>query len=422
VLKDFDPSARAKHIFDDINGKLPVKVKNILDGLEADKNASPEQKDQAYEDMVFALQNCEKKLFRPGSTCWCILHEAECKLFEHSADCGRLTIEIAGHTCKDVSRMNSKRPGLSGPSGRVLLVWMFERRRRREDLVITECTQDFPPEIFEQFLGMYYEITSFLLGPEQLGWWVNRKRRFCILCLRPEFGGKVSLALSPEALVGIFGRSRPEDCMKGDMFYAATDLEVRAAAMVEAQRLHLVVDTQGEAPIDWDSLIIDSKAARREAHRQIYIKSRFKMAAAETKDLSLKEVRKLTQKLCADYREHPIVDLDQTAGWGGHSYSGAVMTLIGHGSLYSFVAARCMLGDESFLCQGVPRYGLGSFRPPWGDELGNLTEVEKKNLAGNSIHVHVIGCILAYVLVSSKLNEEQESQQERDHKRHRRSS
>eukprot|EP00974_Lingulodinium_polyedra_P018283 1767853-Lingulodinium_polyedra.AAC.1 len=134
---------------------------------------------------------------------------------------------IAGVTCKDFSRMNKNRQGVLGPSGRILLLFIFEIRRVRYDLVITECTplQDLAP--FETLLGKFYTIESFLWGPEQLGWWVARKRRFTIFWLKEEYGGKLKPTFPMEMVVSLFMQSRPT-ARDGAMFaMASTPSEAR---------------------------------------------------------------------------------------------------------------------------------------------------------------------------------------------------
>ena len=95
---------------------------------------------------------------------------------------------------------------------------MFERRSRREHLVITECTEDFPVELLIELLGHVYKIESFILGPEMLGWWVTRRRRFCVLVLLLAFGGRIVLRQSVGDTVGTFKKVRPTDSEQADMF------------------------------------------------------------------------------------------------------------------------------------------------------------------------------------------------------------
>ena len=41
---------------------------------------------------------------------------------------------------------------------------------------------------------------------------------------------------------------------------------------------------------------------------------------------------------------------------------------------------------------------LRPFQPPWGQVLDGMCEAAERDLAGNSIHLHVMGCIVAFVL------------------------
>ena len=71
---------------------------------------------------------------------YCHMHQMKCKL--HSimeAPKEMLRVHIAGITCKDFSVMNRHAQGLEGgKSGFPCLVWIFERRRVREQLLIIE--------------------------------------------------------------------------------------------------------------------------------------------------------------------------------------------------------------------------------------------------------------------------------------------
>eukprot|EP00969_Alexandrium_andersonii_P097624 4310941-Alexandrium_andersonii.AAC.2 len=64
--------------------------------------------------------------------------------------------------------MHKDRPGLYGRSAGPLLVWIFERRSRREDLVFTECTPAFPAAVYEELLSDLYVIRTLVAGPEDL--------------------------------------------------------------------------------------------------------------------------------------------------------------------------------------------------------------------------------------------------------------
>ena len=94
--------------------------------------------------MVEILQMHEGKLFRKHG--YCEVHKTDCPLFgtQHMAGSKKIQVHVAGTVCKDVSCQNQTRPGLAGPSGRTLLIWIFLRRFMLEDIIIQECTPGFP--------------------------------------------------------------------------------------------------------------------------------------------------------------------------------------------------------------------------------------------------------------------------------------
>ena len=84
-------------------------------------------------------------------------------------------------------------------------------------------------------------------------------------------------------------------------------------------------------------------------------------------------------------------------------------TLLSHGSHFSVSVGRSMVADEHFLAQAMPVayadiIGVDELcRPPWHTSACNLSECEKKDLAGNGIHAHVLGVMMLYVLCSHEL-------------------
>eukprot|EP00969_Alexandrium_andersonii_P225296 9950717-Alexandrium_andersonii.AAC.1 len=127
------------------------------------------------------LTSVEPKLFRPTATAFCVAHGRRCLQCEPITGATGLKVEVAGTICKDVSFMHKERPGLYGRSAGPLPVWIFERRSSREDLVLTERTPAFPVAVYEELLSDLYVIRTLVAGPEDLGWHVHRRRRYCIM-------------------------------------------------------------------------------------------------------------------------------------------------------------------------------------------------------------------------------------------------
>lgn len=138
---------------------------------------------------------------------------------------------IAGVTCKDYSTMNHCRRGHLGPSGEVLLVFLYEVRHMKYDIVLMECVehQDLDPVI--NLLSEFYSWSSFTFGPEQIGWWRSRPRRSSVFVLRPEYGGKLRLRLNWGIFKELFSAERAPD-LDGGVFAVSEPTRVMVAVGV----------------------------------------------------------------------------------------------------------------------------------------------------------------------------------------------
>ena len=63
-----------------------------------------------------------------------------------------LSVNVAGTECYDVSAMGAGK-GLAGPTCKTLAVYLDQRRRCREDVLLHECTPRFKREVLERYLG-----------------------------------------------------------------------------------------------------------------------------------------------------------------------------------------------------------------------------------------------------------------------------
>lgn len=129
-------------------------------------------------------------------------------------DASVLKIAWSGHVCVDVSKLGAK-AGKFGPQSKLLLVWMGERRILQEPILFMECTELWDPVLVVEFLGDLYTLHVILLGPEDLGVWATRVRKFAILVLN-SFG---VLGRPMELLRSMFTRRRPSFSKQGDMFF-----------------------------------------------------------------------------------------------------------------------------------------------------------------------------------------------------------
>ncbi len=120
--------------------------------------------------MVETLLDCDGRLFGQGRTAPCVLLGCDCPVYDADVSGFRgLSIGVAGHACKYVPRMHQSKVGMRELAARPLLIWIFERRRSREHLILTECTQYFHVPLLERILGHAFTLDLFTMGPEDFG-------------------------------------------------------------------------------------------------------------------------------------------------------------------------------------------------------------------------------------------------------------
>ena len=107
--------------------------------------------------------------------------------------------------------------------------------------------------------------------------------------------------------------------------------------------------------------------------------------------------------LAQSHSVHACFNLEQNDKWSGnYGCIGSVPCLPSHFMIWSLREGRLMLAKEALLVQGIPVYDVGDcpalFETPWLDVFDKFSEAKKKDLVGNTIHLEVIGSILAWVL------------------------
>lgn len=322
-------SASANHIFADLNDKVPSTARAVLDKYEALAAATDDvsQKAQAFQDMRDFLLSLESEnaLFPARRKAHCVKHGRRCLL--RDPDCpsqrpGALTIEIAGTICKDVSQMHRGRVVVVGPSGRILLIWLMERRHRREQIILAECTPQFPEAILREMLGMLYQVHSHVCGPEDLGWWVRRRWRFTLMVLRQEFGGKFSFASSWGSFQRIFYKSPSKDSLKCDSFFAAPKACVDHVLRCKARRLGINVADEGQGPPpSWDEVLLASQQSMwRDLQIRALLHKKFGVSEEEILALDPSEFKSLLNKLCRQFDMRAVWNLEMNDTWTqGHN-------------------------------------------------------------------------------------------------------
>ena len=178
-------------------------------------------------------------------------------------------MHIAGVTCKDHSRRNQKALGTAGPHAPVLATWAAERRKSLEDVLIVENLASFPTDELQHLLSPQFQLAiEVVWGREDMGWWVNRRRKYMIFT-RADAGVDLGeQGFTPQAFQRWFQRARPEVCEKGDMFYKAPDMLVLESKRQRSNRRRCRVQKErvrsdeALAALPWRALFSDGQCDR----------------------------------------------------------------------------------------------------------------------------------------------------------------
>ena len=242
------------HLFEDINSQVPPGVAAVLDRIEAQKSMSPKQKVEAFVAMKKVLFEVEStgRLFRKGRSRYCLRHRCLCQLADIPQDVAQhgVVIHIAGLTCVDFSKRKIGAKGMRGPSGCAFLCWAFQRRAVGESIIIIENVPSFDTECLMSILGSIYHLKAqFVLGPEALGWWVSRPRKFLILVHKQ---AQLVSEMDPSTLQSLFLRKRPLSGPRGDMFFAAPTKYINAEKARRLGKKGVMMLTESEIEkVNW---------------------------------------------------------------------------------------------------------------------------------------------------------------------------
>ena len=145
-------------------------------------------------------------------------------------------MHIAGTPCVDFS-LKGKQLQLRGQATGHLFVWLGQRLRLQEPLIIQENVPQFDPAIINDILGHLYTQDSIVLDPYELGWPIARRRR----CTIPRHRGKSGPAAAPLNMLSKLFLSEPlietrEGEPAWDPFFVAGCSELRGELLWAASR------------------------------------------------------------------------------------------------------------------------------------------------------------------------------------------
>jgi hypothetical protein len=146
------------HVFSDMFFRLPQQVNNECEV------AAPYSKMRADDPELSSQQFLQVKLiqdayytskkFNPRVRCICDRHDQLCHMYPSASETtGKLRLTIGGLECYDFSPMGSLAK-MGGLSARKMYLWLAERKKFLEDLIIAECWRDFPYWILAEDWGI----------------------------------------------------------------------------------------------------------------------------------------------------------------------------------------------------------------------------------------------------------------------------
>lgn len=226
VLAQHESLTAPKHVFGDMEERLPKEVIRQLDELEPPHDAGTPQKVEAYESMHRLLKEKGSNIYNAKMTAYCHKHRMVCQVWDlpNPKDPARpLIMAVVGPSCVDwTKRRTGKCLGLSGKTARAFWQFLTELEELMPDVIIYENVANFPPSIWDEFghsKGSFYQHLTMVVSPDMLGWPIVRPRRFGALinASKNHFDG------STDEFLALFQCTVE---VSGDIFFAAPDTDL----------------------------------------------------------------------------------------------------------------------------------------------------------------------------------------------------
>ena len=215
----------------------------------------------------------------------------------------------------------------------------------------------FPLAELERRFSALYSLYSIIVCPSDFGLPIRRPRRYTLMVLK----GVVQFHGNLEDFLQKFKAIKLMDCV--DLFKAP--VEHQQDVLVKQARRH-----SAEVARSWTQTLSPGALQRYEDCTRAF-SSRYGSSSST------------------------VVDIDHNASIhrGGQTH---LPSLVTHGTLWCLSEGRPAVGAEHMMAQGVPMFDGAC---PWTpDTIASLTEAQLKKLAGNGMHVNVVGLLLIYVL------------------------
>ena len=326
ILTSYRGNERPACVFQNMSTRLPAHLQTALDAMEPSKSASPEKRVAQYNlirDMLLKYF-ADDHQFNVEVQDYCCVHKRQCRVYQHLLPHRPgLLLSFAGHVCVDWSRMGKKQ-GTGGPSARYFWQWVGEAARLGPELVFTECTPDFDPELFGPLKHMY-DISTMVLEPQDFGDCIRRSRRFCVLSKRDSI--MLSHSLSVQSFLSILGRTRSPTLKARSLFSAPPEVVLAHHRHLARQRHVLIEGCSDDAILKMGRKLLTGASLGRLRNYECTVKA------------------KLEGHQLADGDE-VFFDLHQNADKGGAPRMSVneLFCLVTHGETWSPMKARPSTG------------------------------------------------------------------------------
>ena len=281
--------------------------------------------------------------------------------------------------------------GLAGPSAKANMLWVMERRSKREKLLFMECTVLFEQKAaIEDGLGDLYNFEIVVLGPDDFGVPAMRPRKFIVGVLR-DWGAMLNPVCHPVFGVRRFFR---EPALSGDDLFLAPQETKQKYFQEMAKRKQL--NPAAVALLSPRDLLPVGCDVRLDA----YI----------AKCVNADPVPSSNSTASKNF----IIMLGQTEAFG--PLSKLMPTLTRTALVWSMSRQEPMVPCDHFTVMGLPIHSQGDYHCPFqkllaGAQLddasgsgssasGSLSSAQMKQLAGNSISLQVCGAVILYALMN----------------------
>lgn len=412
ILRCSRGSGDSRCIFGDIRDRAPREVLDHLETLEqqfsslakavsptgpvADASAPPQQSiaDLIKEMLGAMVVYLRTHDFDLSARQWCSQHDRLCPLppspakqtgsAAGAAEQPRpLRVWAGGVSCLDWSTMG-KRSGWSGDGCIASLIWFFHILAARPHVVIIECTPLFDVGFVQDILRPHYTVMTTKLCPTMLGSPSRRLRSWTVCVLTEEV--KVAYPFGGNIFEQFFFRDvlvDPAECL------TATTTERNEIKRGMARRRKMPLDDYGEP---WPCRSVMSQGARMRLSGYQMIVNSARCRGASTVVIDVNQNPEIA--CCLGVDEFPVLLR--------HSN---LLVLQLRGAPLPEDDPLSVTAEEHLTIMGWPPPGCKSawVKHAFQHLVPKLAEKQVKALAGNGMHLHVIGAVLFYIISACSL-------------------